>query len=286
MILDTEFNLIVDDVELALVEKLEIGFYLFNFGNKFYYLPLDKITEVQLTPFRYIGDKCKETIENIQFVPLAIHSGYELLNGSNIYKNWIKKAKFLGFDTIGVCERNSLAGVMDFQANCKKANIKSIIGEEISIQKGENVYIGKVYVCNEKGWINLLQISNEINVFNINRKVIAEDRLLQLSEGLIFVFNYDTILSDSLIRSFKSSYFENIYFQIDSVIWEDEERDKKFLLNLKNYVDNYIDVLPPVLINDCYYLENDDYEIKGILNRIGNLSHQGISKNQYFKKYR
>lgn len=283
IIFDCDFKLIVEEDEEAFVKEREIGYYIFNFGGKYYYSDISKIEEIRLTPFRFLG-KVKKLIQDIPFIPLGIHSGFELLNGSTIYKNWIKKAKFLEFQSLGVCERNTLAGVMDFQVNCNKSGIKSIIGEEVSIVEGDNHYVGKLYVCNEIGWRHLLLINSEINVFNVQRKEISQERLLELSEGLVFVFSCETKLSKNLINQYLTKgRFTKIYYQIDSVIWEDEERDKAYLLNLKNYIDNFLITLSPILINDAYYLEKEDWEIKGILNRLGNISHQGISKNQYFK---
>lgn len=278
-IFDEEFQLIVSEEEERVMIENKIEYYLFSFGKNFYFHKKGK-EKVELELFCDIGEV--RTNLRVPFIHLGVHGGYEILNGSRDYKDWCKKTKFYGGTSLGICERNTLAGIMEFQLSCEKYKIQPILGEEIVIENslGER-YVGKVYVSSLQGWRNLLLINTEINV--INQKFILEDRLLELSTDLVFVFNCETVLSRELIQRYKKSSFIQLYYQIDSVIWDNDDRDRQYLLNIKNYIENYSSLIKCILINDSYYLRQEDFDIKRVLNRVGGLSHQNISKDQYYK---
>lgn len=73
---------------------------------------------------------------------IGVHGQSEILNGSGNYFDWAKKAKFLGLKSLGICEKNSLSGVIKFQSACEAVGIKPIIGMEITVWKGGDVYYG------------------------------------------------------------------------------------------------------------------------------------------------
>ena len=272
-VLDKDFSLNLTEQE----HLAEVDNYLFEFGGQYYYTPSDQ-DEAQMIPFKYLGE-CTGTLET-DYAFLGIHGGYELLNGSRQYSDWCKKAKFYNIDTLGICEKNTLAGAMLFQLACQKNDVKSIIGEEITIKRESKKFIGKVYVLNEKGWLNLLAIHKEIKV--INEGFIEEKRLLELTKGLVYIFHYDDVLDRKTISSYQS-LFDYCFYQLDTVIWNSEQKDKEFLLKFKNYIDNFSDQLEPILINDAYYLDKDDFPIKDRLNTILGQATQNLSENQYFK---
>ena len=116
VLFDSLFQMTCDDTEE--------DNYVFEFGGKWYWTPKGRETNPQLNPLKYIG---KANVEQPYMPWLGIHGKYEILNGSRDYVDWCKKAKFLKCDTLGICELNTLAGVLQFQEECKSNNIKSII---------------------------------------------------------------------------------------------------------------------------------------------------------------
>lgn len=267
-----EFNLVVEKIDS------EFDYYLFKFGNKYYYTPKGTENKPKLNLFKYVG-KCVQMLE--EDIPyIGIHSGYEILNGSRLYEEWIQKAKFYNYTTLGICERNTLAGVLVFQTDCKKAKIKPIIGEEITIKRNSVRFDAKVYVVNYEGWNNLLTIHKSIKIDN--EGFVEEDFLLENGKGLVFVFNPDCSLNDELIEKYKKS-FDAIFYQIDTVEWNDQEKDLSYLNSVKNYFANYYDIIPPILINDSYYLDKEDAHIKSTLNTLSGINAQYKSNDQYFK---
>lgn len=265
--------------QLEVEEDIDTDYYLYKFGSKYYYTKFGTEKNPELNILRYLGS-CKQEIDD-NFPYLGIHGGYELLNGSRSYEDWCKKAKFYGYDTLGICEHNTLAGILPFQFACKKKDIKPILGEEVTVKRNNVRFDIKLYVINETGWQNLLTIHKAIKIEN--EEFVDEDYLLENSEGLILVLNPDTLLTPNIVQEYKKAKFHSIYYQIDTVEWIDQERDLSYLRSIKSYLEYYKDIIPPILINDSYYLDKEDAYIKSILNTVAGRNIQYKSQDQYFK---
>jgi DNA polymerase III alpha subunit len=107
------------------------------------------------------------TFQNIHSLYLQFTQDLNYVMVQDCMKIGVKKAKFLGIDTLGIAEQNTLAGTLAFQEDCKKKEIKSIIGETITVlAEDKSKFHIKLYVQNEEGWKNLLWINKVINVDN------------------------------------------------------------------------------------------------------------------------
>lgn len=262
--------------DLVLITEYEdCDFYVFEFGGRYFYTPTGTEDDVQFNELKYIGEV--ENYTEIYAPFLGIHGPYEILNGSREYKDWIKKAKFLGCDTLGICEKNTLAGAMKFQMECGYNGITPIIGATYSIYnfKKDFKYDVKCYVKDGEGWNNILKINKEINAGN---KYILESDFLKLTNGLIIVFNPATLkFEDNFILDLNGVN----YFQLDPIEYTNNKRDKDYLLNLQKYYDS-VPKLKPIFITDAYYLDKEDSVIKTLLNEVSGVR-EPEAKNQYFK---
>lgn len=274
----SNYSLILSTQERALFAEKECSFYLVEFGGKWYYSK--SATDLSLIPFIYLGES-KQNIE-LDFVNLGVHGAYEVLNGSRPYSDWCKKAKFLQHKTLGICEKNTLAGVLEFQQKCKDAEIKSIIGETVTVKTKNSSFDCKLYVRDENGWSSLLRINNEINVTN-DQPFVTEEFLLSNTNGLVCVLPASLTLSLELIRKYKKA-FKQIYYQIDTVEYTSDEKDREILMNMKLYFEKYLLKIKPILINDSYYLEKEDFKIKKLMNNFRSSGHfEFASENQHYK---
>lgn len=296
------YYFILNDDEYDLIENNEeIKYILFKWGSRFFYAPLKKnkekdqynnvIYNVEFNQFLNIGDYIGEEIE---FVNLGVHTGYELLNGSAEPKNWVKKASFFNQKSLGVCDRNSLASSLAFQLECKEKEMKSILGATYSVaynydenEEIHELYDVKVYVKNYEGWRNILRINKQVNVDNSG--FIPEEKLLEFSEGLICVIpnmmSYFSRLlgSDEFDERFElyEEFFDDVYFQIDLNEYNSDETDIENLNNIKSFFDNHSDK-KCVYIPDSYYVERIDSKVKDVLNKVASKA-QPASKEQYLK---
>lgn len=262
-------GLLFDDTFELLVEDKRKTNFVFKFGGKYYWT--EKHDKVNLTPLKYIG-KSVSDIPTESF--LGVRGAYELLNGSRLYKDWCKKAKFLGVKTLGICEKNTLAGTLKFQLECKKSGIKPILGATYTVFNEEDDirYDIKCFASNEIGWRNLLLINKEVNVENT--RFIYEKDFLKLTKGLFLILDPKSIEYDRA-----TSIYSDAYFQLDTVEFEDFNRETWYLDNLRKFFNG---IYEPVSITDAFYLDKEDNHIKGKLNTIGGF-HEYESKNQYFK---
>lgn len=276
---DEDFKLILDQLDFNTIEQYEADYFLFYFGEQWYYYST-KLADIELNIFKYIG-LAKQEIVYPEYSFLGIHTGFELCNGSQMPEEWIKKAKFLCINSIATCELNTLAGSLKFQDQCDKQKIKSIIGETITVKKDNELYELKLYVTNDIGWQNLLNINSQINV--VNQSYVDEDFVLSHSEGLIVVICSDKKLSKQFISKIHNANFISCFFQIDLVEYQSNERDRAHLLNIQDYLKNWQKFIKPILICDTYYLDQEDHEIKVLLNKVGKVGFKYQSKDQYFK---
>ena len=275
LIFDSEFDLILTDQEESIISQTGITDVIYEFGNNWYYSSLEKKPE--LIPFKYIGNNK----ESLNYPYLGVHGEYELCNGSRLYDDWCKKAKFLDISILGICEKNTLAGTLSFQQSCEKAGIKSILGETVTVKQNDNTYHVKLYAQNLQGWRNLLNINAQIKVFNLG--FVEENYILEKSEGLICVFSCTDRIENNRYKAYKKSFPDRLYQQLDFVEWLAPDKEKNHLETLKYNIDNYLHLIKPVIICDAYYLDQSDSDIKPILNTIGKVEFQNSSKDQYFK---
>lgn len=301
-IIDEDFGIILSDEEFGICDEKQVDYILFEFGGKFYYTPLkqdrSKYNEIIYKPefndFKYLG-KCAEE-EIMPFVHLGVHDEYEMMNGSGNDKLWAKKAAFLGHKALGLADRNTLAGTLAFQEACEKYKLQPIIGETIVVAKdydpkSENLpetFELKLYVVDKEGWFNLLQISKEINV--TYNGFIPDEILFQYTAGLVVVIPptslFNAISEDidegkRLIKRYKKS-FVDVYYQIDTVEYNSTTLFKKHLAALDRYLCNYRKKIKPITINDAYYLDEEEHELKAMLNKVTGKA-QPEAKNQFFK---
>lgn len=277
-IFNSDLELITDDNDKLYVQEWGAEYYAYRFGGKWYYTPVDKTSEPEFNLLKYLG-KAKLELE-MDWSHLGVHGGYELLNGSRSYDDWCEKAKFIGLDSVGLAEKNTLAGTISFQVACKDAGMKPVLGETVSVKSENDEFICKLYVKNKEGWRNLLRINKAINVDNDG--FVSEDELLSRSDGLICVFENSNLITASRRSDFKKAFGDDLYYQIDTVEWRSNKKDEPWLKAMKKYIESFMHKIPPVLINDSYYLDKSDAHIKKKLNDIGNLF-ENESLNQQFK---
>lgn len=253
--------------------------YVIKFGGVWYTFKKGEEREPNLKKLKWIGECDDEGCNDFPYY-LGVHGPMEILNGTGSYKDWAKKAKFLKIKRLGLCERATLAGVFKFQSACKKEKITPIFGMEIPIKNEEKdlTYSIKLFAKNEEGWQNLLQIERQLNV---------EGKGF-FSEKEIELYRQDTFLildpkSQSLETVYKgwNKDSEEIYYQFDTVVYNKEERDKEYLLNLQKF---YKSKIRPIAFCDSYYTDQEYVELKRLVNRVaGKVYHE--SDNQYFKPY-
>ena len=145
----------------------------------------------------------------MKYIPLRIKTNYSLLTSLIKIDELILKAKELNYTTLSICDDN-MYGVMEFYKECKKNEIKPIIGLEIIINDKSILLYAKDY----EGYQNLCFISsNDKNI----------DLLKENNRKLICILPYESIdLYDEL-----SNIFEDIFVSYKSQEQRNQIKEKR-----------------------------------------------------------
>ena len=256
----------------------DYDYYIFRFGSIWYSLEKGKEKNVKLERVKWIG---KARLDDELFrisTYIGIHGPFELMNGVGLYDEWCKKAKFLGITSLGLCEKGTLAAAMKFQNACQKAGLRAIQGLEIKIlnEQKDLKYTVKAFVKNSVGWSNLLKLNEIMNTEDSS--FVSEEELEEYCDGLVFIWDPKTIAYKDIPKNLQEL---TSYYQLDTVIYEKNNRDREYLDNLKKF---FKSDLKPVAMCDAYYIGKEWSPIKDKLNKLGKVpTHE--SHNQYFKNY-
>ena len=266
-LINKKFQLIVSQQEFNQAPKID--YYLFKFGSFFYY---SEVKSLKLNKFKYLGQSNDDLFDfDLPFI--GIHGKYELCNGTRHYDNWCEKAKFLGYKTLAICEKNTLAGILHFQKSCQDNNIKPILGASFDINVENERVDTKFYVKSCIGWQSILRLLHEAN--SGDDLSIAFDDLIKNFKDLVIVIP----ASCDNYKKF-TDITEDVYVNFDTTEFNSNDTDTQRLNDLKKVFNSNLN---PVFANDAYYLDKEDSEIKNIINTIGKVNFQFSSSDQYFK---
>jgi DNA polymerase-3 subunit alpha len=212
-----------EDMEFFPRSKLDVSGMIYSFAGRWYTQSIE-YGQMELNELVYMGDS-NSKLSTKSF--LGIRSGYELGNGLGNYSTYIKKAKFLGTKSLGICEKNTLAGVLNFQTSCIANDIKSIIGMTITVQGINETYDAKVYAKNFQGWLALLRFNTELNVND--KKTIGVGLIDYYKKDIYFVADPKSMSYNEVNELFD-------FYQLDTAIYLDEEKDVEYINNLEKFL--------------------------------------------------
>lgn len=251
----------------------DISYIVFPFGRRWFYVDIRKdLSNVQFQVLRYVGDSPVFT-HQCEFYPLGIHSGYELLNGSGLLKDWCSKVKFLGYKGLSVADKNTMASSLDLQQSANDNGLKYCFGYSLTIKIGSDKVGVKVYAATQKGFKNMLRIQKAVAVDNFATKEIDLITLLNLAEGNTLVFDKWSgqwlLDNKDTLQDFIDAFDGWVYFQVDTSEYRADRVDTALLQSQKTYFDNFYlgDLeykmnIRPILIQDVYYLIRRTGELK------------------------
>lgn len=256
-------------------ERTEEDGYIFRLGGVWYTLDKGKENEPKLNRVKWRG---QSEMAGLSTNFLGVHGSFELLNGTGLYPDWVKKAKFLGIERLGIVEKATLAGALKFQNACKAEGIIPVFGLEVPVkdEKRDVTYTYKIYARNEKGWQHLLALNKVLNCGEGGKFVSPKDMMEHVSDVYI-VFDPKTILFEAVPLLLRNK--SNVFWQADTVEYTKHDRDTFYLTNFESF---YKSKMKPVAICDAYYIEPEYAILREVVNKIdGKVNYK--SGNQYFK---
>lgn len=163
----------------------------------------------------------------MNYTPLQIKTSYSLLQSLNGIKRLVSYASSLGYKSLAITDSNNMFGVMEFYNECKKNNIKPIIGIELSIEDKKIL----LYAINNNGYKNLIKLSTLIS-----ERPITKDDLTNYKEDVLLIIPYK-YYDESIYNIYSNHYIGYSTIEERNKIKEDK-----------------------VLINDVSYLYKEDYK--------------------------
>lgn len=275
------FNGIASPDELV---KDGIFYTTFKFGNNWYFFDVRKGFELNI--LKYIGEK-EECSNQTEIANLGAHTPYELLNGSFMIKEWVKKAKYCGHKYLGICDKNTMAACYSLQKECDLAGISPVFGYSLDFKDEFGDIVGaKVYVQTQQGLKNLLRIQKAIMVDSAD-STISFKELLQRGGGNVIVldkFSSNWIKDNKFLTDKLKQSFQDVYYQVDLSEYKADRIDIRVLEATKVYFDDIFEKgVEPILLTDAYYLDKADHKNKIILNKIATKAAHNQSDDQYYK---
>ena len=117
----------------------------------------------------------------MKFSALQVKTSYSILNSLNDIKKLVSSALNYGYDALAITDENNMFGVMEFYLECKKNNIKPIIGIELDINESKIL----LYAKNNEGYKNLIKLSTIVSERNL-----TIDDLKEYVDNLILVMPF------------------------------------------------------------------------------------------------
>lgn len=233
-----------------------------------------------------------------QFVHLHTHSHYSLLDGLSQIPQLVKKAKSLGMPALAITDHGSMYAAIEFYKECKKAEIKPIIGVEAYVANRTRFdkepgidskrYHLTLLARNTEGYKNLMKLVTKANLEGYYYKPrMDKDILKEHGAGIICLTGCP---GSELVHYLKNENMDDartlVQFYIDTF-----GRDYVFVEVMKHdEVEWYVPItkklqalaeefkLPLVGTWDSHYLHKDDNEAQDTLVAINTGSEVGSAK--------
>lgn len=256
-------------------ETTEYDGYVFRFGGVWYTIEKGQERDPKLNRVKWRG---QSEVAGLSSNFLGVHGSFELLNGTSLYSDWVKKSKFLGIERLGIVEKGTLAGALKFQNACKSVGIIPVFGLEVPVkdEKKDISFTYKIYTQNEKGWQHLLAINKIINCDSSGKFITPKD-ISEHTEDVFIVFDPKTIDYTDVPILLRNKH--NVFWQADTVEYAKFNRDTEYLTNFEAF---YKSKMKPVALCDAFYIEPEYYILRETVNKIGKKANHK-SYNQYFK---
>lgn len=163
----------------------------------------------------------------MNYTALQVKTSYSLLQSLNEIKKLVPYAKSLGYKALAITDTNNMFGVPEFYQECKKNNIKPIIGIELTIEDKKIL----LYAMNNQGYKNLIKLSTLIS-----ENPLTKDDLIKYKDNLLLIMPYKHF-NESIYKIYQNHYVGYTTKEEANQITEDK-----------------------VLINDVSYLYEEDYK--------------------------
>jgi len=219
------------------------------------------------------------------FVHLHLHTEYSLLDSVIRVPDLIKKMKEYGSNTVAMTDHGTMLGLYPFWTECKKNEVKGIVGCEVYLARGAHndreTVNGKLppyhlvlLAENQEGYHNLVKLVSTGHLFGFYRRPRIDKELLKkYSKGLIALsaclggelaskildHKYDDAKTAAL--EYQEIFGkENFFVEVQRNGIEEQDKANISLIKIAKEIGAGL-----VATNDCHYLNREDAKLQEIM---------------------
>jgi DNA polymerase-3 subunit alpha len=209
----------------------------------------------------------------MSFAHLHVHNEYSLLDGYGKACQYIKRAKDLGYNYIGLTNHGDVSGCIQWQKECDKYNISPILGCEAYIVPDVNIKMKEnrghivILVKNNDGWIELCKLLTKANLEGFYRKPRIDYNWLlncDLSNLIILTGCFYSFINleggIEFLKQLREKIPNQLYLEVMPHDFSQQRDHNKKILSLHESLN-----LPLVVTNDCHYVLEEDWECQEVL---------------------
>ncbi len=230
----------------------------------------------------------KDASSKTPFTHLHTHSHYSLLNALPKIPELVSVAKKDSMQALAITEDGNMYSTIEFYKECKKNDIKPIIGVDLYISprkmqdkehKTDDAYTRLVLLAKTKqGYLNMIKLVTKANLEGMHNSIPRVDLELldEFNEGLIAILptnnssvsqaidNADLEVATQRAKQYLKIYKDRLYFEIthhpELLGHEDKiKKIKKIALEVN---------IPMLASHDVYYLNPKDRVARTLANKI------------------
>lgn len=208
----------------------------------------------------------------MNFIPLHVYSEYSFLNSGLTLDKYFSYAKKYKYSTLGISDYQVLFGLPTFNALALDNNITPVFGMDIKLGK----YLLSIYVQNEEGYLNLIQITNFLQTNDI-----SYNHLLKHQNGLIFVLSLNVTNYNFIDKTIErlSTDLKNFYIGVEIY---NQTQKQELMDSINKYAKTYRLVAFPFI----QYIHKEDAIVLDIVDAIKNNTTLDITEksgDNYFR---
>jgi DNA-directed DNA polymerase III PolC len=153
-------------------------------------------------------------------VHLNAHSYFSLLEAETSPQILVQTAAALGMPAIALTDHYSLAGVVEFQRECRKIGVDPIYGLEIDLEPLSNELEnpGRLILLaqNEQGWANLCSVNSTLNLSIPTAQPVTMDILAKYHEGVIIVSDDQMDWTGRTLHQLQEIFPDSLYVALSN----------------------------------------------------------------------
>ena len=220
----------------------------------------------------------------MSFTHLHLHTEYSLLDGACRIPLLVQRAKELGQDALAITDHGVMYGVIDFYRECRKQNIRPVIGCEVYVAPRtrfdktfelDREYYHLILLCeNNKGYQNLIKLVSLGFTEGFYSKPRVDCELLEkYHEGLICLSAClsgeipKRLLADDYAGAVERARYyqrvfgkDNYFIELQDHGISEQRQINPGLIRVAREIGAGL-----VATNDCHYINQDDHDMHNIL---------------------